>query len=117
MEIKQVDVLLCTFYFSDLKKSKNRPVLVLKDNLPYNDFVAIPISSKIKHLYEDEVILDNSNFQFGAIPKSSKLMIRKTFVVSKDVVLKKYGSLSKESFSYYHQLFCRYFECDDISEK
>ncbi len=34
MEIKEGDVLLCEFYFSDLKKSKNRPVLVLKDNLP-----------------------------------------------------------------------------------
>ena len=42
MEIKQADVVLCKFYFSDLKKSKNRPVLILKDNLPFNDFVAIP---------------------------------------------------------------------------
>jgi len=60
MEISQADVVLCEFYFSDLKKSKNRPVLVLKDNLPYNDFVAIPISSKIEKLQIDEVILDNS---------------------------------------------------------
>jgi mRNA interferase MazF len=63
MEIKEADILLCEFYFSDLKKSKNRPVLVLKDNLPYNDFVAIPISSKINSLHEDEVLLDNSKFE------------------------------------------------------
>lgn len=29
MEIKQADAVLCKFYFSDLKKSKNRSVLVL----------------------------------------------------------------------------------------
>lgn len=48
MEVKEADVVLCEFYFSDLKQSKNRPVLVLKDNLPYNDFIAMPISSKIQ---------------------------------------------------------------------
>ena len=48
MEIDQADIVLCEFYFSDLKQVKNRPVLVFKDNLPYDDFVAIPISSKIE---------------------------------------------------------------------
>ena len=112
MEIKEADVLLCTFYFSDLKKSKQRPVLVLKDNLPYNDFIAIPISSQIKKLHEDEVMLENDKFRNGSIPKSSKLMIRKTFVVSKDIVVKKYGTLSKEGYEHYHSLFCKYFACD-----
>ena len=111
MEIIQADVVLCEFYFSDLKKSKNRPVLVLKDNLPYNDFVAIPISSKTEKLQNDEVILDNSQFSNGKIPKTSKLMIRKTFVVSKDVIQKRYGTLSKQSFEKYHNLFCEYFSC------
>ena len=32
MEIKHLDVVLCEFYFSDLNKSKKRPVLVFKDN-------------------------------------------------------------------------------------
>lgn len=50
MEIKQGDVILCTFYFSDMQQFKDRPVLIFKDNLPYNDFVAIPISSKIQNL-------------------------------------------------------------------
>ena len=54
MEIKQSDVVLCAFYFSDLQKSKNRPVLVFKDNLPHNDFVAIPISSKIDKMCDPE---------------------------------------------------------------
>jgi mRNA interferase MazF len=35
MDINTADVVLCEFYFSDLKSTKNRLVLVLKDNLPY----------------------------------------------------------------------------------
>lgn len=111
MEIKQADVVLCKFYFSDLNEFKNRPALVLKDNLPYNDFVAIPISSKIEKLHHDEFIVDNDNFSNGNIPKTSKLIVRKTFVVSKETVLKKYGTLTKESFEKYHSLFCEYFSC------
>lgn len=56
MEIKHLDIVLCEFYFSDLNKSKKRPVLVFKDNLPFDDFVAIPISSKIEKLQNDELL-------------------------------------------------------------
>ena len=111
MDINVADVVLCEFYFSDLKSSKKRPVLVFKNNLPYNDFVAVPISSKIDHLRSGEVILENDGFEHGSIPKTSKLIIRKTFVVSKDVVLKKYGTLKKECFQDYHVAFCDYFDC------
>ena len=112
MEIKELDIVLCEFYFSDIKKSKNRPVLVFKDNLPYDDFVAIPISSKIDKLHQDEVIISIDNLQEGMLPKTSKLMIRKTFVVSKQVVLKKYATINQDSYIKYHTIFCNYFGCN-----
>ena len=37
-DIKQFDIVLCKFYFSDISKSKNRPVLVFKDNLPFCNY-------------------------------------------------------------------------------
>lgn len=111
MEVKAADVVLCEFYFSDLKSNKKRPVLVLKDNLPYDDFVGIPISSQIKHLHPDELVIDNTGFSSGGIPKASKLIIRKTFVISKSVVIRKYGSLTDKAFIQYHQAFCEYFGC------
>ena len=112
MELKCLDIVLCEFYFSDLKTSKKRPVLVFKDNLPYDDFVAIPISSKINNLYEDELLLNNTDFIDGSIPKTSKLMIRKTFVVSKQSIIKRYGTLTKEFYEIYHKSFCKYFGCN-----
>ncbi|GDX84880.1 hypothetical protein LBMAG43_09220 [Methylococcaceae bacterium] len=114
MDIKTADVVLCEFYFSDLKASKNRPVLVLKNNLPYDDFVGLPISSQLDKLHEGEVEIDNSMFQFGGIPKKSKIIIRKPFVISKNVVIKKYGSLNQSDFEKYHRLFCQYFGCDCV---
>ena len=111
IEINVADVVLCEFYFSDLQQSKKRPVLVLKDNLPHNDFVGIPISSRLRELYQDESPVDSSQFSEGGIPKTSKVMVRKTFVVSKSVVLKKYGTLKEDAFRAYHKLFCRYFDC------
>jgi len=113
MDIKQMDIVLCEFYFSDLNKTKKRPVLVFKDNLPYDDFVAIPISSKIENIKEDEILIQNNDFQDGSIKKISKLITRKTFVVSKKVVIKKYGTLKNSSFVKYHNSFCKYFGCND----
>ena len=111
MEIKAADIILCEFYFSDLKTSKNRPILVFKDNLPFDDFVGIPISSQIMQLHEDEILIESTDFILGMLPKPSKLMLRKPFIVSKKVVIKKYGTLNLIAFKRYQQLFCDYFQC------
>lgn len=57
MDVKAADVVLCEFYFSDAKASKNRPVLILKDNLPHNDFLGIAISSKTSKLFKGKSII------------------------------------------------------------
>ena len=63
MEITSLDIVLCEFYFSSLNQSKKRPVLVLfKDNLPFDDFIAIPISSKIGNMTNDEILIELKNF-------------------------------------------------------
>jgi mRNA interferase MazF len=111
MDINVADVVLCEFYFSNLKTSKKRPVLVLKDNLPYDDFVGIPISSQLEHLHYDEHEIDNGAFSHGGIPKKSKLILRKPFVISKTAIIKKYGTLNETAFNKYHRLFCQYFHC------
>jgi len=115
MDLTVGDIVLCEFYFSDLKQSKKRPVLIFKDNLPHNDFIAIPISSQVSKIHEDEILLPTANFQTGTIPKDSKLILRKTFVVSKSVVLKKYGTLSHKAYKLYHDAFCKYFSCTNKS--
>jgi mRNA interferase MazF len=116
VEIAIGSIVLCEFYFSDLKQSKKRPVLVLKDNLPYNDFVAVPISSKISNQHSDEVLIDDSNFFLGGIPKPSKVILRKTLTISKSSVIKSYGVLNDDSIKNLKELFCSYFECKKNKE-
>ncbi|MBF0232135.1 MAG: type II toxin-antitoxin system PemK/MazF family toxin [Desulfamplus sp.] len=111
MEVKVGDIVLCRFYFSDLKTYKNRPVLVFVDNLPFDDFIAIPISSRIDNLHKDEFVLELSDFASGVLPAKSKIMIRKTFVVSKEAVIKKYAEITKNCFEQCHHEFCCYFRC------
>ncbi len=110
--IQQGDIVLCEFWFSKLQTAKKRPVMVLKDNLPYDDFIGIPISSKTNRMHSDEMILNINDFTEGSIPVKSKIMIRKTFVVSKNIILRKYGTLSNQSFMKYYKAFCEYFKCN-----
>jgi len=62
-------------------------------------------------LHSDEATVESVNFSEGGIPKASKLMLRKPFVVSKTAVIKKYGTLNQDAFNRYQQLFCQYFHC------
>lgn len=66
--------------------------------MPYNDFIGIAISSQIENLHEDEYLIASSDFSLGSIPQQSKIMLRKTFVVSKTMRIKKYGTLSESAF-------------------
>jgi mRNA interferase MazF len=116
VELSIGDVVLCEFYFADTATSKKRPVLVFKDNLPYDDFIAIPISSQLVNLHQDEQLLELKSFSSGGIPKTSKVMIRKTMVVSKQVVIKKYGTLNEAYFRQLHRSFCNYFGCNEFSK-
>jgi mRNA interferase MazF len=111
MDLTPGEVLLCEFYFSDFQTSKRRPVIVFKDNLPFDDFVGIPVSSQTLRLYDDEFILEPSDMALGALPKRSKIMVRKTFVISRQVIVKKYGQLSDARFQRLHEDFCHFFGC------
>ena len=99
MDLTPGEVLLCEFYFSDFQTSKRRPVIVFKDNLPFDDFVGIPVSSQTLRLHDDEFILEPSDMALGALPKRSKIMVRKTFVISRQVIVKSMVSCRMRGFS------------------
>ncbi|PPK51339.1 type II toxin-antitoxin system PemK/MazF family toxin [Marinobacter persicus] len=111
MDVEQGELVLCEFHFSDLGASKRRPVIVFRDNLPFDDFVGIPVSSKTSTLHKDEFLLEPEDMSEGALPKRSKVMVRKTLVISKAVITKKYGKLTLGRFQKLHSDFCKYFDC------
>ncbi|WXU00790.1 MAG: hypothetical protein Ctma_1522 [Catillopecten margaritatus gill symbiont] len=111
LNIEKFDIVLCKFYFTDLKSYKNRPVLILKDNLPFDDFLVIAISSKVNKLFDDEILIDNHAFKNGEIPKTSKVMLRKTFVIEKSMIVKKYGKLTDTAMDEIHESLCNFYQC------
>ena len=113
MEVEEGQIVLCKFYFTDAKRYKNRPVLVFKDNLPFNDFIGIAISSQVEKMHEDEYIIDVDMLATGTLPKVSKVMLRKTFVVEKSLIIKTYGSLDNKSFEALKHSFCKYHRCEN----
>jgi len=94
MDLNPADILLCEFYFSDLKTSKHRPVTVFKDNLPFDDFVGIPVSSQITQLHKDEFILEPSDLASG-IAQTLKGHGWQTFVISRRVIVKSMASCQR----------------------
>ena len=61
MSYKQGDIVLIKFPFTTLSKSKKRPVLVIKDENEYGDFVCFQITSKSTQLRAPLIIGDTHN--------------------------------------------------------
>ena len=91
MICKQGDIVLVKFPFTTLSKSKKRPVLVVKSENAYGDFVCFQITSKStqSHLYT----LENTVFLEGSLPLSSYVKYNKCFTLSTEIVDKKLTSI------------------------
>ena len=59
----------------------------------------------------DEELIGDDDFADGRLAVLSKLMIRRTFVVSKKSIVKSHGLVNKTSLKKYHKNFCHYFSC------
>ncbi len=88
------------FPFSDLSNIKQRPVLILSkntDNEKAEDVITCGTTSNIKDS-RYSVLIENKNLIEGRIPKSSRIKVDKLFTISQDIVKKKVGCISKETF-------------------
>lgn len=83
-EIK--DVALAEVVFTDLSEIKKRPVLIVEE-LQHDDFLTLPITSiDIENIRENESLITNGDFEEGQIPKTSKILITKPYVVNKSLL-------------------------------
>ena len=63
------DIVLLRFPFTDLSATKLRPVLVLTQPNISGDFVAVQITSQLRH--EIQTTLTSDDFELGGLPKAS----------------------------------------------
>lgn len=98
MTYNQGDILLIPIPFSDLSISKNRPVLVVSNDL-YNlsslDLIVVAITSNLGYS-ENEVILRNEDLFDGNLKYTSSIKIDKIYTLSKDMVIRRFGGVRRE---------------------
>ena len=90
LKVKQREIILIHFPFSDLTGAKVRPALVISNN-PYNrtnlDTVVLAITSNLSpHPYK--VLVETKNLESGSLPLKSAIRVDKPFSVLQTKVLK-----------------------------
>lgn len=105
VDIKQRDILLIPFPFSDLSGGKVRPVLVLSNNQfnkSSDDVLVCGITSNIiRHITEPwhAVPLANNDMEEGKIFTESVIRVENILKIDKKLLIKQIGRLKKETFS------------------
>lgn len=101
MNVCQKEIVLLSYPFSDLTKSKVRPALVISnDNLNKRgeDCIMVPLTTVIK----DEpysVLISNQDLASGSLLKPSRVRLDKVFSVKKEMVYSKIGILNDKTFA------------------
>lgn len=99
-EIKQRDVLLVEFPFSDLSDTKPRPILVLSDNIfnsSSSDLIGCLITSNVNTDLKN-VLIFQSDFESGYLNFDSIIKPYKLFTFDKSLIIKKLGTLNIKKY-------------------
>ena len=99
-EIKQRDIYLTNFPFSDWEESKVRPAIVISNsryNATQEDVIMAAITGQVRDvIYSIEIT--NFNLDYGHMDKKCRIRCDKIVNVSKNRVLRKIGRVDYETF-------------------
>lgn len=96
-ELEQGDIVLINFSYSDLKRSKYRPALVISNsgyNLTSLDIVVLRITSKPKR--EWEIKITNKDVERGFLEVESYVRVDSIFTIEKKMTAKVVARLKVE---------------------
>ena len=100
MKVKQKDLILLPYPFSNLKNSKVRPAIVISNddfNKKSDDCIMIPLTTVIK----DEpysILITPKNLSSGKLLRLSRVRVDKIFTVEKKLIIVKVGTLNRSTF-------------------
>ena len=101
MNIKQKDIVLLPYPFTNLEGSKVRPAIVISNdtfNKKSDDCIAIPLTTIIKEV-PYSIIIDQTDLSYGKLIKPSRIRIDKIFTVEKKSIIMKIGVIKDPTFS------------------
>ncbi|MEK6908816.1 MAG: type II toxin-antitoxin system PemK/MazF family toxin [Nanoarchaeota archaeon] len=100
MNVKQQDLVLVPYPFTNLKEEKVRPAVILS-NESYNkqskDCIALPLTSVINE-NPFSILISQNDMQDGNLIKQSSIRTDKIFSVQKNLIRMRIGSLKKSVF-------------------
>ena len=104
MGYRKGDILLINFPFTNLINSKKRPVLLVKDENEFGDFVCFQITSKSKQTNVLEI--DAKDLNGAELKLRSFVKCDKCFTLESSMVDKKLSSVNQAFLLKLKELFC-----------
>jgi mRNA interferase MazF len=109
MSCRPGDLVGIPFPYSNLKAEKRRPVLVITQQDRHGDFICAAVTSV--QTAESAVPIDNASMKSGQLPRQSWIRCDKLFTLSKNVIVRHYGSLDNKAFNRVTGRICAYLGC------
>ena len=104
MNYKVGDIILVKFPFTNLKKSKKRPVLVVKSQNNFNDIVCFQITSNSEQT--NLLKIENSDLNNSTLALQSFIKYDKCFTIDSEIVDKKIAQVNSTLLTELKNLFC-----------
>ena len=98
--MKQKEIVLLPFPFTNLEESKVRPALIVSNdsfNKRSDDCIMVPLTTVIGDT-PYSIIIDQEDMSSGRLLKPSMVKIDKVFTVEKKLVVMKIGSVNDATF-------------------
>ena len=105
MSCKVGDIILINFPFTNLKKSKKRPVLVVKSENEYNDVVCFQITSNSKQ--SNIIEIKDIDLKNVKLPLKSYIKYDKCFTINTQAMDKSIAEVNATFLKEIKVLFCK----------
>ena len=100
MSVRQKEIVLLHYPFTDLERKKVRPAIVVSNdffNEKSQDCIMIPLTTVIKK-EPHSILIDQKDLSSGKLLKLSRVRVDKIFTVEKRLIIMKIGTLNKTIF-------------------
>ena len=98
------DVVLVRFPFTNLKKSKKRPVLVIKEQNELQDIVCFQITSNPEQT--NLLHINTNDFESQPLPLQSFIKYDKCFTINSEIIEKKIAKVNSRLLNKLKGMFC-----------
>jgi len=104
MSYKTGDILLVKFPFTNLKKSKKRPILVVKNENSFGDIVCFQITSNSEQ--SNLLKIENTDLNNSSLSLQSFIKYDKCFTLNSEIVDKNIAKVNTNLLDKLKILFC-----------